>query len=407
MAESSVERARMAKRLTSQHGVNHRRHLYLLLDDWSWGYSIREVDLEPPPDFIEVYRQIPAGEPLPTAVFHMEAPRGFALYFTAAFGSKIMSLHPEKDGLLTLDNRLVLEGLVSFYDVKMREVGYAPWPKGDLSCRIFFSGKDKLFALGDTSFQVLYSSELVPGGRCFALSWCELQKPPFHSILACSHAEHPDGLILVSVFKNFTPLTYSFPMAEGIVSEESEWKIYGHWMLPFVGRAHFDRSLNAWVGLTNDRAARGHICACKLLPLNPSNDVIMQQPTCKKSKEKLFSEEPDENHLGATLVYIGGRGKFCLVEGVYKYKDCAAARTCDFLQEEEDPQEEEDSQEVEDPQEEEDRLPSCNMFRVTTFSLKYDENGDLTVGDSCRVRYYRLPGDVSGSVMQNPPAFWM
>lgn len=37
-------------------------------------------------------------------------------------------------------------------------------------------------------------------------------------------------------------------------------------------------------------------------------------PAWKLSKEKLFCEDPAEEHIGATLVYMGSRNKFCLVQ---------------------------------------------------------------------------------------------
>ncbi|XP_048550254.1 uncharacterized protein LOC125529875 [Triticum urartu] len=47
------------------------------------------------------------------------------------------------------------------------------------------------------------------------------------------------------------------------------------------------------------------------------------------------------------------------------------------------------------------------FLRLTTFSLRYDRNGDLRTGNSRRVRYYSLPQEVNDSMLEYPMAFWM
>ena len=55
-----------------------RRHLYLVLDDWAMGYSIRKID-----DL--AYSCCYAGlQPLPRPIYQLEAPRGMATSFTAS-----------------------------------------------------------------------------------------------------------------------------------------------------------------------------------------------------------------------------------------------------------------------------------------------------------------------------------
>lgn len=78
------------------------------------------------------------------------------------------------------------------------------------------------------------------------------------------------------------------------------WKSYADdWSMPFAGRAHFVSRLGAFVGLSKDPDKLGHLCSC--------NVVDGSRSSCRFSKEKLFSEDPAEDHVGATLVYLHGR----------------------------------------------------------------------------------------------------
>ena len=44
-----------------------------------------------------------------------------------------------------------------------------------------------------------------------------------------------------------------------------------------------------------------------MVPANPDADGKGQCPARKLSTKKLFSDDPTERHVGATLVHIGGR----------------------------------------------------------------------------------------------------
>nr|CAB3466569.1 unnamed protein product [Digitaria exilis] len=89
--------------------------------------------------------------------------------------------------------------------------------------------------------------------------------------------------------------------------------------MPFDGRAHFVRGLDAFVGLSDDPDTRGHLCSCDGAAITGAGGG--GRLTWKIGKEKLFSEDPGERHVGATLVYIGGGigddgERMCLVECV-------------------------------------------------------------------------------------------
>ncbi|EMS49197.1 hypothetical protein TRIUR3_19761 [Triticum urartu] len=80
--------------------------------------------------------------------------------------------------------------------------------------------------------------------------------------------------------------------------------------LPFSGRGHFDRHLDAFVGLFKDPDTLGQVYSCCLSSSSTGHGLEW-----KLGKEKLFSQDPAERHVGATLVYMG-RSKFCLVQCV-------------------------------------------------------------------------------------------
>nr|CAB3461183.1 unnamed protein product [Digitaria exilis] len=47
-------------------------------------------------------------------------------------------------------------------------------------------------------------------------------------------------------------------------------------------------------------------------------------------------------------------------------------------------------------------------YWLTTFSLSYDTNGDLTSGETCRVQWYRVPREITqASSASEPVAFWL
>ncbi|CAN6322620.1 unnamed protein product [Urochloa humidicola] len=209
-----------------------------------------------------------------------------------------------------------------------------------------------------------------------------------------------------------TNATFSFHMPE---EEEGEglaggcWKQRGAWMLPMSGlhgATHYDPELNAWVGISRSEEAYGHICACDVVPADPDDGDGDggQPPASKLSKEKVIdAEDPAEQPVAVRLVYMGAKSRYCLVEYVLcteDKKNDAAAETDRFSQEDGD--DEEEQVEEEDPR--------TYMLRVTTFCLKLDENGDLTIGNSRRVRHYSVPEGTSDPylhLLTPPVAFWM
>uniref|UniRef100_K4AK21 Uncharacterized protein n=1 Tax=Setaria italica TaxID=4555 RepID=K4AK21_SETIT len=335
---------------------SRRRHLYLVLDDWWWGYSIRKVNLSSSgsdsDDSTEPLQPqaFPPEHPVPPAIIAVLSMRSGFEYRPSAPSTS-----------------------VPVFDLRRRGFMLGPRPEVDLVLPIFIP---------------------VGGGRIFALSADSFQMHPFsmnavtvERLSVSSYAVHPDGrTIFVSTESGGT---FTFDTA----AEHLGWTEHGRWALPFAGRAHFDPtfvprvpmtyrlgllrstrgldpilktqprpSLDDWVGLFGDKNTKGHPVRLR--------GGLLRRPGWKVGKEKLFSEDPAEKHVGATLVSMGGRSQFCLVECVSRV---AAPYVC----------------------------------RLTTFSLRFGEDGLPTVGDSRRVRCYKVPESINGFTLSEPVAFWM
>ena len=142
------------------------------------------------------------------------------------------------------------------------------------------------------------------------------------------------------------------------------WTRHGDWELPFVGQAHYDAGLQAWVGLHEDAGGRrpdGYLCSCDVPRLGAG-----AAPGWKLGKEKLFRKDPAERHVDAKLVDMGGDGTFCLVEIVMLDGAAAAAWFNDDGE-------------------------KC-VIRLTTFRVKYgDDDGELTTTARRPTRSYVVP----------------
>ncbi|CAL4935928.1 unnamed protein product [Urochloa decumbens] len=376
--------------------VERRRHLYLVFDDWSGGYSIRKIDLlgdhwRPP--------LVPVGTPegpvftgiftLPVASLRFEATRGEPRCFAGAFGSKIMAFHPTKDSGFAPG--------ASIYDVGTRCLSYGPktWP--DRVNPTYIPVGDRLFVLDAGSFEVL--NPLPPYGdpnresSASAWAWSKLPVPIFHCDHVTAYAMHPDGrTFFVSIGGDAAPATFSLDTVEPVAKEDWKWELRGKWKLPFTGRAYYVRDA----------------------------DTIGQQqcPAMKFSKEKLFSEVRGENHIGANLVYLGCERKFCLLECISIQADLPEKLTDSDETNGESGVEavelpyvddvcEDSSDDANEDSDDEVNKDRYRFFRLTAFSPQYDKNGDLTIGISGWYRYYNMPQEVSQSMFECPVAFWM
>ncbi|KAF8698129.1 hypothetical protein HU200_035644 [Digitaria exilis] len=366
---------------------NDRKHLYLVFDDWEIGYSIRKVSLsrrsgkrvEQPSDSSDGADQGSSKgvEPLPVFL-RFPAERGHPQLFTSAFGSKIIGLLPGMS-----DDGTIMG--VPTIDVQDHTFIFGPGLTFG-SCPIFLPvGDDKLFALHFSVFEILKKL-----GHNGPWEWKKLSYPPFSLSDVYSYGVQPDRSILVSTRSG---TTFIFDTKEDV------WKLYGRWAFPFTDHGHYDRSLQGFVGLSKDPETLGYLYSCDMASTmaDDTGKILHPSPDIKCSKEKVYTKNPAERHVSATLLHMRP-GRFCLVECV-----CTDNNMTD--QELKEPC---GDMELMEP-EEEGGGPQCGrfMYRSKTFSLSYDTKGDLKVRH-CRVRCYRLPHEARiGSICQDPAAFWL
>jgi hypothetical protein len=309
------------------------------------------------------------------------------MYFVA-FGTKVMAMHPREDEDEDEDEDeadtyyLVHKRLITSFDVRTRAMAFCPRPKEDQSYPLYIPVGNRLFTLSGRSFELLNPPPPDDqSGRWCAKSWRKLPDPPFDSRCVTSYAVHPDGqTIFVSIGRFTTDATFCFHIED---IEKGIWEPLGGWILPFNRCVHFDSKLDAWVGLSAYPDI-GHLCSCDVIAATASHG---QRPTWKVSKETLFSQDPAERHVGATLIHMGHSSEFCLVECICIDVSHLVGRVYNYR--------------------EDCPLPCRYLFRVTTFSLKYDENGDLTTGRYGPVRYFNVPSEASMLLLNYPVAFWI
>ncbi|OEL34729.1 hypothetical protein BAE44_0004251 [Dichanthelium oligosanthes] len=263
----------------SKRGSNEKqRHLYLVLDDWSQGYSIRKINL--------------SAEYIRLPLIPADVARGDAI-----FTCRVLVFDIHKQTLI---------------------LGHGSWPRQDVLHPIYISIGGRLFVLGGGSFDMVYPLPAYDDANWenFAWSSFKLPNPTFQCDRITSYVVHPDEqtMFVSSAEEAGVPATFTFkPMM---------WRRHGPWQLPFTGRGYFVPKLGAWVGLSRDLNTIGHICSCNVVSAS-SVASHNECPALKLSKEKLFSDVPAEKHIGATLVYMGGENKFCLLEGICTEADQA------------------------------------------------------------------------------------
>jgi hypothetical protein len=206
-----------------------------------------------------------------------------------------------------------------------------------------------------------------PLSRTSRFSWSKTSDPPefpFNVEDITAHAVHPrTGTILVSVYGTVCG-TFSYG-----TGGRGQWKRRGLWVFPFVGKAHYDRVLGAWVGLHVHpphcergvwvghnfypvRAIRsdGYVSACPVMS-------GWQSPKWKVGGEKLFIEHPHWTYEDAKLVPMGENSKYCLVERL-----------------------------VSEGEDEKKRV-----LRLTVFIVKYGKEGELQTMVHQPSRFYKAP----------------
>ncbi|CAO2209321.1 unnamed protein product [Urochloa humidicola] len=392
--------------------TGQQQHLYLIFDDWKWGYSIREITLP------HEHRPDDQHLPLPPPCVCLEATRRLPSYF-AAVGTAIIAVHPRNDSW----NAPVPECIMPIFDVRSRCVRFGPgllYPGQS----ILITVGHEVFALDYATFRVLSMKPECPPHQW---SWCDdLPPPPLRSTDVTSIAVvGSDG---GTIFASTDCATFVFNIVNG------EWKQSSTCSLPFVGLVHYVRALDIFVGISKDPDTYGHLCFCRELSDGGEN--------VRLGKEYLLSEDPAESHVCATLVYLGGSepAGFCLVdcvcitEGRYDVNNMRLEEYCcdelvkcvdqgggncgeqlDQLEKNVDEGDGNSGELLDQLKKNVDEGDGASgsmhhryIYRLTTFSLSFDNNGDLTTGETCVVQCYKVPEEVSEAIYQrNPVAFWL
>ncbi|CAN6307768.1 unnamed protein product [Urochloa humidicola] len=340
-----------------------QRYLYLVLDDWKRGYSIHrlgEADLEPeaPVD------ARPAEYPL----VRVQAQH---TYLTsgcfASHGTKILAMNPTG-----------FSPGIPVFDTETLEMAVYPLPKSrkvmGFCNHVHTSVGDRLVSFIFRCLEVLGPEPSEPSDESW--SWTTVEPlPPFDSRHVSSYALHPDGRTIFMSVKGWSSSTTTRDKDKRsstftFDTERMEWTHLGEWLLPFKGRAHYDRELDAWVGICRFKEGAGHVYCCDVPPATAGCNATTM-PAWKLGKDLIF-DEGSSGHSGATLVYMGD-SRFCLIE----------SRMPEYYQ-------------------------PPRVLAITCFGLKYDKVGELVTTQ------YRAHAAISyQTVLKNlgtdldPVAFWM
>jgi len=326
--------------------TSNKQHLYLLLDDWERGYSVRRLDIDafepddlPPP---ERFTEPPVAR-IEAEAAEYESERNFVSH-----GTKIFAMQPGE-----------ASPAIPAFDASTLALSLCPWPFSyrQYPLPFFASAAGKLLAF--TEFDAAYLGDQPPCGSKAPWSWTAIKaRSPFYASQVRCYALHPDGRTL---FVSAASLRSHRSGTFSLDTERLEWRRHGDWLLPFSGQAYFDAELEAWVGLCGEMGSPGHLCSCDVAPVAAE---FTRPPSWKIGKEKLFRKNP-ELHLGAKLVYMG-RSKFCLVEFLFQKDDDDHPRS---------------------------DQPRRRVLDMTTFGLKYSKEGKLqtTLQRSRACKMYKRP----------------
>ncbi|KAF7111208.1 hypothetical protein CFC21_111244 [Triticum aestivum] len=353
-----------------------QQHLYVLLDDWERGCSIYrfgEDDLDADADD-DADEGCLDGTP-PIARLEARHPLPWAF---AAHGTKILAVRAAEGS-----------PAIPGFDTRTMAVVACPLPEANrgMTCKPFYASAagDRLFVMAYRYIEELGPQPPPDDDRPPpAWSWSGIDDaaPPFCPKYVTCQARHPDGRTVFASVMGWRPggaqirqrSTYSFD------ADRRGFRYHGEWLLPFRGEAHYDGQLDAWVGLADE--APGHVASCDVPSrrAEPAGEAS-EGPDWKLGEERLFDFDFESTgHLGATLVYMGGGSRYCLIE-------CCALRGDDDGDD-----------------------PRCRrrVVQMTTFALKYGKKGELRiVGRGGRASMaYTVAHDMNPPTL-SPTAFWM
>ncbi|CAL4937940.1 unnamed protein product [Urochloa decumbens] len=347
-----------------------KQHLYLAFDDWQSGYTIRKVRLSPGSD---------SGEGIFTRIWAPRA-RGLPRHLTSAFGTKIVALHIGGSHI----GESHITG-IPIIDVKDHSFFFGPHPNCP-PCPIYFPiGDDRLFALDIGTFDFFFGKpDTAPW------VWHELTYPPFRRHVVSSYAIQPDGCILVStrvMLLRPRPPTSSTPRnmcgnytVIGRCPSRVVDTIPPPWMplsvSPVTRRPLGISTAAPWLA-----PALATLATYCTLPLNVS--AARRRCTARTQLRGM----PDEELPGADEELLEPVTDEELLEPGTYYEELLEPGTY-----------------YEEPR------PAVGdrfMYRLKTFSLRYDASGDLKL-EHHQVRCYSVPHETTiDFIIQDPVAFWL
>ncbi|KAM0864055.1 hypothetical protein ACQ4PT_044177 [Festuca glaucescens] len=346
---------RTGKRLEKQ------KHLYLVLDDWSKGFTIHKIDHDNDSDLTE------------PGVLRIFTPVTGRCMIFAAMGSNILiTTNPRCGQTPSLVYNTEAAGLAVGPPLPESLLGDDYRSIATASMLYAFPQ----FITNPQQFLKVMSWAPTDNDDPWAprptMDWCWQSVPsawPFtNKEIIDSYALHPDGHTIFfsahSKYDNSRPksiCTFSFD------TKHHRWRSHGEWSLPFNGRGYFDSMLDAWVGLHKD----GYICSCQVASRSSTNQ---SQPDCKMLQERLLCSAPNSRVPAptVTLTHMGGNARFCLVESVLRDGDDASGRDVCIL-------------------------------HTTTFGLKYSHKGELQMMNRITNSYTVA----KHTHLFSPVAFWM
>ncbi|KQK19661.1 uncharacterized protein LOC106865801 [Brachypodium distachyon] len=320
--------------------TRRQRHLYLVVDDWERGYSVRKIDLESSSD---LQAADPEPEPLPEPPVVRFEGKHCHLQLFGVHGTKILAMPAY--------------GAADFpiYDTQTTAITLCAHPDNLRSTfPVILASIDGALHMIRGSCLFVLDAPPPPAAyhRAGDQPWTwttKLSDLPFATPHLKSFALHPDGRTL---FVSARRGTFSVD-AQSLRSTR-----HGGWSLPFQGEALFDKALNAWVGLCAYEGGVGNLCSCDVVEAE-----CRTMPAWKLGKDRLFcAGDKKRRHLGAKLLAMGGDGEssdYCLVESaVHEDEEPAGTRH--------------------------------RVFHVTVFGLEYDEDGALRTTTRRRAGSYEM-----------------
>ncbi|KAF7096180.1 hypothetical protein CFC21_098167 [Triticum aestivum] len=221
---------------------NKDKSLYLVLDDWHKGFTIRKIDADSP----DLSAPLLGSNIIAMTNIHA----GTLFYDTDTAGLPVGP--PVRDALLCGSNTFLTSGA------------------GDALYAFAFHFMER-----PVSFEAMAKPPTMEDDDLLPTywSWKSMPMPFTKDEMIFSYALHPDGrTIFVSSWSRAVCGTYS------VDTRSCKWTRHGEWMLPFRGRGYFTAELDAWVGLHED----GYVCPCQVASRSGGTT---QQPEWKMAEE--------------------------------------------------------------------------------------------------------------------------